>query len=642
MPLTRIPDLFIVGAPKSGTTSVYEWLKGHPDVYMTPVKEPCFYSRDLAADKSGNFLRYDADRDRYTALFANAGDAKRVGEASTRYLYSKDAARLIAEDQPNAYIVAILRNPVDMIASLHAHKLAGGTEDLPRLEDALAAEQDRHHGKRIPKDSNPHLATYRDRARFGEQVARWYDAFPHERVHVIVFEELVRDPAAHFRRLLQFLDVDPDYQPEAFTAHNPAHGARGGVIRTVGRSRPVQFLAWRVLPALIGDARARAMSRRIGHSKLQRRAAERAQVSPELRRELEAELAPDVAQLVGAARPRHGRDMVRRARPRHHRATASHSPLSHSQGKRRPNLFIVGAPKAGTTSLYEYLRGHPDVYMSVVKEPAYFSPDVPPQKVRFRYDRDLDRYLALFAGATGERYVGEASTYYIYSRMAPKLIHDFDPAARIVAMLRNPVEMAWALHGQRATHGREPITDFEAALAADNQPDAGGSSRRGQVEMVGRYRDRARYAEQLERWFDAFGRKSVHLIVFEDFVADTAGEFSRLLSWLGIDAAYRPESFAVHNPSHAVRRGLVRSAINTAPGRWATQRLLPRLIGFERSTRLAQGVKRSDVGRTTEKRTPIPDHVRHQLEQDLLPDVDRLSALLGRDMATFWFGASDR
>src|SRR5687768_2910701 len=191
--------------------------------------------------------------------------------------------------------------------------------------------------------------------------------------------------------------------------------------------------------------------------------------------------------------------------------------------------------------MYEYLRGHPDVYMSPIKEPAYFSPDVPPQRIRFRHDRDQDRYLDLFAGAKDERYVGEASTYYIYSRMAPQLIHEFDPAARIVAMLRNPVEMAWALHGQRATHGREPITDFEQALAADNQPDAGGAARREQVDMVGRYRDRARYAEQLERWFDAFGRKSVHLIVFEEFVADTQREFSRLLTWLGIDAAYRSE-----------------------------------------------------------------------------------------------------
>jgi hypothetical protein len=304
--VTRIPDLFIVGAPKSGTTSVYEWLKGHPEVYMTPVKEPCYYSRDLAADKTGNFLRYDVDRDRYVALFEDAGDAKRIGEASTRYLFSKDAPRLIADEQPRAHIVALLRNPVDMIASLHAHKLAGGTEDLPRLEDALAAEDDRRNGKQIPRDSNPYLATYRDRARFGEQLARWFDVFGPDRVHVIVFEEMVGDPALHFRRLLEFLEVDPEYQPEAFSAHNPAHGARGGLVRAIGRSRPVQFLAWRALPRLIGDSRTRELSRRIGHSKLQRRPAERAAVSRELRERLEAELAPDVARLSELL----GRDMA--------------------------------------------------------------------------------------------------------------------------------------------------------------------------------------------------------------------------------------------------------------------------------------------------------------------------------------------
>jgi hypothetical protein len=306
--------------------------------------------------------------------------------------------------------------------------------------------------------------------------------------------------------------------------------------------------------------------------------------------------------------------------------------------KRRPNLFIIGAPKAGTTSLYEYLRGHPDVYMSPVKEPAYFSPDVPPQKVRFAYGRDEDRYLQLFAGARDERFLGEASTYYIYSRQAPRLIHEFEPEARIVAMLRNPVEMAWALHGQRAAHGREPIADFGEALAADERPDAGGIERRAQVDKVGRYRDRARYAEQLEHWFEVFGRDRCHVIVFEEFAADTGTEFRRLLEWLDIDPDYRPESFAVHNPSHRVRRGALRSAINTRVGRWATQRLLPRIVGFERAARLADGVRRSDVGRTPEKRKPIGEGVRRQLEADLRPDVDRLSEMLGRDMAAFWFG----
>jgi Sulfotransferase domain len=295
--VTRLPDTFIIGAPKSGTTSLYEWLRGHPEVFMTAVKEPCYFSRDLAADKSGNFLRYGADRERYLALFGGAATAQRVGEASTRYLYSRDAPRLIADEVGDARIVAILRNPVDFIASLHAHKLAGGTEDLESLEAALDAEDDRHAGRRIPADSNPHLATYRDRARFGEQLPRWIDTFGRDRVHVMVFEETVADPAPHFRRLLEFLGVDPDYRPDTFAAHNVAHGARGGLLRKLARTRAVQFVAWRVLPAVIGDARTRALSRRVGHSKLRRRATARAEVPAALRQRLEAELRPDVDRL---------------------------------------------------------------------------------------------------------------------------------------------------------------------------------------------------------------------------------------------------------------------------------------------------------------------------------------------------------
>ena len=264
---------------------------------MTSIKEPCFYSRDLARDRSGNFLRYDTDRERYLALFDDAGDAKRAGEASTRYLYSQDAPALIAADQPSARIVAVLRNPVDMIASLHAHKLAGGTEDLANFEEALAAENDRRAGNRIPRDSNPLLATYRDRARFGEQVARWRDVFSANQVHVILFEEMVRDPGTHFRRLLEFLEVDPTYQPASFTAHNPAHGSRGGLLRSLARTRPVQFATWRIMPRIIGDARTREISLRLAHSKLRRTTAKRAEVPAEIRRRLEVEFAPDVARL---------------------------------------------------------------------------------------------------------------------------------------------------------------------------------------------------------------------------------------------------------------------------------------------------------------------------------------------------------
>jgi hypothetical protein len=294
-----MPNLFIVGAPKSGTTSLYEWLKDHPDVFMARFKEPCYFARDLAWETSGYYFWYGRDRDRYRALFAEAGHARRIGEASTRYLYSNDAPGLIAEQAPDPRIVVMLRNPVDMIASLHAHKVASGTEDLG-LPEALAAEEDRRHGRRIPRDSNPLLSTYTDRARFGEQLVRWLDVFGVERVHVMILEEVVADPAGHFGALLEFLDVDPAYRPASFEAHNPAHGSRGKLVGSLARSRPVQFAMWRALPRLLGDGRTLEVTRRLAHSGLfRRRISGKAAVPGDLRVQLATELAPDVERLSG-------------------------------------------------------------------------------------------------------------------------------------------------------------------------------------------------------------------------------------------------------------------------------------------------------------------------------------------------------
>lgn len=303
--MTKTPNLFIIGAPKSGTTSLYEYLKGHPQVFMSVVKEPCYFAADLALDHSGNFLVYERDAKLYEDLFAEAGDAKLLGEGSTRYLYSHDAPALIHKASPDARIIAMLRNPVDMIHSLHAHKLAAWTEDLDDFEQALDAEADRAQGRRLPEFSNPKLSTYRDRARYGEQLPRWFDEFGRDRVQVIIFEDFVRDPAAGFRSLLEFLEIDPEYAPESFSAYNSAHGARSRLMRRVLNGRVPQWFVWTLLPKVIGDARTRGLVRRFRHSWFHRKPIQRGKLSPELRRRLEDDFAPDVARLSSLL----GRDM---------------------------------------------------------------------------------------------------------------------------------------------------------------------------------------------------------------------------------------------------------------------------------------------------------------------------------------------
>ena len=304
----------------------------------------------------------------------------------------------------------------------------------------------------------------------------------------------------------------------------------------------------------------------------------------------------------------------------------------------RPNLFIIGAPKAGTTSLYEYLTGHPQVYMSPTKEPAYFSVDVRvgPQP-RLEHPADEARYLALFAGAGNALRIGEASTRYLGSAQAPGLIRAFAPDARIVVSLRDPIAMMHALHDHRVASGNETIEDFAEALAADADRRRGERLPLANNPAGAVYRESVRYADHMERWFAIFGRERVHVIVFDDFKADPAATFHELLAFLDVDSGYSP-AFTVHNPRHRERR-LVRTLVASRPGRIASQRVLPALIGDTRKRRLAQRFRQSRLARRQVSVEPIDPALRAALEAELAPDVARLSKLLGRDMAALWFGA---
>lgn len=304
-PAPRRPDLFIVGSVKAGTTSLYEYLRGHPQVYMSPSKEPRYFAPDLDAGHPHD-LHYPADLERYLSLFADAGDAKRVGEASVRYLYSEVAPRLIKEFQPKAYIIAMLRNPVDVLPSLYVQRVGQGQEDITDLRGALAADDDRRAGRRVPAGLHPRLSLYRDQALYGEQLPRWFETFGRERVHVIIFEEFVRQPADSLRAVLQFLEVDPGYQPPSFEAYNASWAPRSSRVQRLATTRAGRWLIWQLMPRLLGEGRERRLVRTIQHSRLYRRRLARDPLDPRLRAQLQAEFAPDVARLSALL----GRDMA--------------------------------------------------------------------------------------------------------------------------------------------------------------------------------------------------------------------------------------------------------------------------------------------------------------------------------------------
>lgn len=225
------PSLFIVGHSKSGTTALAKFLGEHPGVFMSSPKEPNYFARDFTRDVTeGPFA--ERSEGAYLGLFAGARPDQVAGEASACYLYSKVAAQEIAAFEPEAKIVIMLREPVSFLHSYHLQKLKNplpGAEDIRDFEQALAAEEDRKQGRRLPPHCRvPQLLFYSERVKYAEQVARYLEVFPRENVLVIIYDDFKRDNRAVYDEVLAFLGLDPSFEPE-FRDYN-----KGALVRHKG------------------------------------------------------------------------------------------------------------------------------------------------------------------------------------------------------------------------------------------------------------------------------------------------------------------------------------------------------------------------------------------------------------------------
>jgi hypothetical protein len=279
--MTKLPNFLIVGAAKSGTTSLYEYLRAHPQIFMPERKEPSYFEPKAGGVKSW---------DEYCRLFEQAGDFKRVGEASVSYLMSPEApARIERALGKDIDIIVLLRNPIDMAYSNWGHQVREGFEQLSFLE-ALRDEERRLSDPAYAQDAGRWLydMTYIRRAEFSGQLQRYLDLFGWDRVHVYVFEEFFKPGLPLYSGLLQSLDVDPEHRPIE-QAYNKAGAVRSTYLRRVLAER----MAWKeslklVVPPTI---RAKLMG---ALARLNRVNRELAPISPDAMRYLKSKLAPDI------------------------------------------------------------------------------------------------------------------------------------------------------------------------------------------------------------------------------------------------------------------------------------------------------------------------------------------------------------
>jgi len=291
------------------------------------------------------------------------------------------------------------------------------------------------------------------------------------------------------------------------------------------------------------------------------------------------------------------------------------SPGKERSDVRKPNLFIVGAPRCGTTSLWAYLNGHPDVFMSAEKELYFFDSDLWGRK---EWAPTVADYLGQFCEATDQKIVGEATPSYLRSERAGKKIKDFNPGAQIIIMLRNPLDVMQSLHSQ-ALNGPEPLSDFEAALEAD-------AARTG-PELIG-YREFTDFPEQVERYFDLFGRENVHTIIFDDLMEKTTAVCQDLLRFLGVRSDYAVEFPCINTNQHP-RNVRLQTMLWRPPTvlREMSRVLMPQRLRFRIRRTLLQS------NRVVRPRPPMDSRLRMRLQRQFEPKVEQLSKLVGRDLS---------
>jgi len=295
----------------------------------------------------------------------------------------------------------------------------------------------------------------------------------------------------------------------------------------------------------------------------------------------------------------------------------------------RPNFFIVGAPKCGTTALYQYLRAHPNVFMPSFKEPHFFSTDLISNPVI----KTIEQYAELFAESTeAHMRVGEASASYLLSSVAGRDIHAFDPDARIIAMYRNPVDMVYSFHSQLLYWSEETEPDFEAAWRLQEPRRRGIAVPRTCKEPFWlQYERIGQFATHTERLLSVFPETQVKLILYDDLAASPGRVYDEVIAFLGLPHDNRSD-FPRINENKRAKLTWVRNVVRKPPGRLRdAYRAIKQTAAGTAIGALKEKILELNTVRET--RPPLSPAFRAELVATFRGEVAGLSRILGRDLS---------
>jgi len=289
-----------------------------------------------------------------------------------------------------------------------------------------------------------------------------------------------------------------------------------------------------------------------------------------------------------------------------------------------PNFLIVGAAKSGTTSLYHYLSQHPDIFMPRWKELSFFSRDPfgPLHKVK-----KPEYYYKVFARASNQFAVGEASTSYLYDESAPRQIKKLLGTIKIIIVLRNPVDMAYSLYNHQVRREGETLNTFESALAAEDNRRKNITFRKKSYGWHANYYyyHRGLYFKQVKRYLEAFGKNNVLILLFDELMCNSAAVAQKAFRFLGVNDTFMP-IIKVHNPA---------GKILNIPRFWEDSGLFQKTISFVFSKNLIKKIPHllRNIGRKPPP--PINPATAHKLAERFHYDICRLEKLIDKDLSSW-------
>ncbi len=291
-------------------------------------------------------------------------------------------------------------------------------------------------------------------------------------------------------------------------------------------------------------------------------------------------------------------------------------------------VFIVGAPKCGTTALHDYLGQHPDICASDPKEPNYFSSLI---KSFPQTDKEYEEYC--FKHWQGEKVVLEASPWNLACDEAAGKIKLYSPDAKIIIMLRHPVEMMYSLHSELSFAGSEAIEEFEKALDLESQRIRLANEQENKLSLKQCYRYMSNYAEQVERFTNLFARDQILFIYQEEFNQNTIKVFNEVLNFIEVNKDV-DIAFEKKNKNKKVRSKKVRAFLmQPPPVLRKVARLLLRNQSTQHAIRKKMRVLNKKINSTNTTRSPMNNELYNRLLQEKVEEIKKLQVLLKTDLS---------